>query len=189
LMRQMINSMSTKMEIGSPMASMYLLGNPDHYTSHTFVNFSWRTYVTFVKKYWYASPGETVDDTEEIADDMMTLQNQDGEIVAISIVDDYSMRPRAYESVTLYEWIQCHEEKARTKQERETFLTELEERENWKELLAEYENIDLTWHSFQEHHQQYRSHHVHCDFRKLDNKVPNFIGGAIPRADRGDREY
>lgn len=27
LMRQMINSMSTKMEIGSPMASMYLLGS------------------------------------------------------------------------------------------------------------------------------------------------------------------
>jgi hypothetical protein len=34
LMRQMINSMSTKMEIGSPTASMYILGNPDHYTHY-----------------------------------------------------------------------------------------------------------------------------------------------------------
>ena len=28
-----------RLEIGSPMASMYLLGNPDHYISHEFVNF------------------------------------------------------------------------------------------------------------------------------------------------------
>lgn len=34
MMRKMVNSMSAKMEIGSPMASMYLLGNPDHYASH-----------------------------------------------------------------------------------------------------------------------------------------------------------
>lgn len=42
LMRKMVNALSTKMEIGSPMASMYLLGNPDHYASHTYVNFPWR---------------------------------------------------------------------------------------------------------------------------------------------------
>ncbi|KAJ6585466.1 hypothetical protein B0H19DRAFT_925087 [Mycena capillaripes] len=48
LMRKMVNSMSAKMEIGSPMASLYLLGNPDHYTSHKYVPFAWRPYVQFV---------------------------------------------------------------------------------------------------------------------------------------------
>jgi hypothetical protein len=48
LMRQMINSMSTKMEIGSPMAAMYLLGNPDHYPGHQYVNFVWRSYVVLL---------------------------------------------------------------------------------------------------------------------------------------------
>ncbi|KAG6905751.1 hypothetical protein DXG01_000914, partial [Tephrocybe rancida] len=38
------------MEIGSPMASMNLLGNPDHYTSHDFVPFYWRNYVAEVQK-------------------------------------------------------------------------------------------------------------------------------------------
>jgi len=31
LMTKMVNTLTAKMEIGSPMASLYLLGNPDHY--------------------------------------------------------------------------------------------------------------------------------------------------------------
>ncbi|KAF8139529.1 hypothetical protein K438DRAFT_2117524 [Mycena galopus ATCC 62051] len=50
-MRQMINSMATKMEIGSPMASMYVLGNPDHYKSHQYGNFAWRPFTVFVKRF------------------------------------------------------------------------------------------------------------------------------------------
>ena len=33
LMCQIVNSLTAKMEIGGPLASMYLLGNPDHYTN------------------------------------------------------------------------------------------------------------------------------------------------------------
>ncbi|KDR65184.1 hypothetical protein GALMADRAFT_43591, partial [Galerina marginata CBS 339.88] len=45
LMTKMVNSLTSKMEIGSPMASLYLLGNPDHYTQHKFIKFYWRLYV------------------------------------------------------------------------------------------------------------------------------------------------
>ena len=31
LVIQMVNSLTSKMEIGRPMACLYLLGNPDHY--------------------------------------------------------------------------------------------------------------------------------------------------------------
>ena len=31
LLIQIVNSLTAKMEIGAPMASLYLLGNPDHY--------------------------------------------------------------------------------------------------------------------------------------------------------------
>lgn len=34
LVTSIVNSLSAKLEIGSPMACMYLLKNPDHYTSH-----------------------------------------------------------------------------------------------------------------------------------------------------------
>ena len=36
LLTQIVNNLTSKMEIGGPMASMYLLHNPDHYTNHKF---------------------------------------------------------------------------------------------------------------------------------------------------------
>ena len=36
LLTQIVNNLTSKMEIGGPMASMYLLKNPDHYTNHKF---------------------------------------------------------------------------------------------------------------------------------------------------------
>ncbi len=50
LLTKLCNSLITKLEIGAPMASMYLLGNPDHYTSHTFVNLYWRSFVNEVMR-------------------------------------------------------------------------------------------------------------------------------------------
>jgi len=45
LMTKIVNSLSAKMEMGSPMACMYLLSNPDHYTNYRFVPFYWQSYV------------------------------------------------------------------------------------------------------------------------------------------------
>ena len=39
LMTKIVNSLSAKMEMRSPMACMYLLGNLDHYTNYSFVPF------------------------------------------------------------------------------------------------------------------------------------------------------
>ncbi|KAF8219301.1 hypothetical protein L208DRAFT_1341713 [Tricholoma matsutake] len=39
LMTKIVNSLSTKMEMGNPMVCMYLLGNPDHYTNYLFIPF------------------------------------------------------------------------------------------------------------------------------------------------------
>ncbi|KAI5885745.1 uncharacterized protein SCHCODRAFT_02519681 [Schizophyllum commune H4-8] len=42
---------------------------------------------------------------------------------------------------------------------------------------------------FLDTHPQHKSHHVWCDPSKRNYLVPNFVGGAIPRNDQGDREY
>ncbi|KAJ3753346.1 hypothetical protein EV360DRAFT_97053 [Lentinula raphanica] len=42
IITRVINLLSTKLELGSPMISLYLLQNPDHYTSHEFVPFYWK---------------------------------------------------------------------------------------------------------------------------------------------------
>ncbi|KAF8184514.1 hypothetical protein K438DRAFT_1598224 [Mycena galopus ATCC 62051] len=214
-MRQMINSMATKMEIGSPMASMYILGNPDHYKSHEYVNFS---------------------------------KQEDGTFIASSLVDDYRFRPLAYESLTLYEWIQSSEKKVRTRAEKNKFY----EREELIRKLnsiqtdcgtsdddGDYDGVsegdddsfienntssdeegsvnndsDSDWctddddadvvakmkekeksyekaqHDFLPAHKAaYQSHTVHCDVKKFDTMIPNFLGGALPRSDKGDREF
>ncbi|TFK51590.1 hypothetical protein OE88DRAFT_1595280, partial [Heliocybe sulcata] len=49
---QIVNSLTVKMEIGAPMASAYLLGNPDHYTSHRFKTIYWKAYVNEVLTDW-----------------------------------------------------------------------------------------------------------------------------------------
>jgi Helitron helicase-like domain at N-terminus len=46
LITKIVNSLTVKLEIGAPMASLYLLGNPDHYTNKDFVVFYWKGYVT-----------------------------------------------------------------------------------------------------------------------------------------------
>ena len=50
LMTKMVNAMSAKLELGSPMICLYLLGNPDHYTSHRFALFYWLAFVQEVRK-------------------------------------------------------------------------------------------------------------------------------------------
>ncbi|KAJ2914762.1 hypothetical protein MD484_g5658, partial [Candolleomyces efflorescens] len=49
---RIVNALSVKMEIGAPMAALYLLGLPDHYSSHTFQVFYWKNFVNFVEREW-----------------------------------------------------------------------------------------------------------------------------------------
>ena len=42
---QIVNSLTAKLEIGGPMASLYILGHPDHYTGHKFILFYWKVYI------------------------------------------------------------------------------------------------------------------------------------------------
>ena len=50
VMTKIVNTLTSQSEIGSPMACMYLLKHPDHYTSHTFRRFYWKQYVNEVQE-------------------------------------------------------------------------------------------------------------------------------------------
>jgi hypothetical protein len=82
LLTQIVNSLTSKLEIGGPMASMYLLGNPDHYTSHKFRPFYWPTFVRAARHAYHH-------DSEESAEDHMVLLKVKGKIVGRTIVQDY----------------------------------------------------------------------------------------------------
>ena len=50
LLLKIVNSLTAKMEIGSPLACLYMLDNPDHYTSHEFVTCWWRHYMAEIMR-------------------------------------------------------------------------------------------------------------------------------------------
>jgi hypothetical protein len=44
-----------------------------------------------------------------------------------------------------------------------------------------------TLHAFRPNHPLFTTHAVSCNFSRLSHVVPNFIGGTLPRSDKGDR--
>ena len=248
LITQVVNSLTGKLEIGGPMACMYLLGNPDHYTNVQFKTFYWRSFVREVRQAWNI-------DTDESPDKIAMITNQ-GNIVGLSNTSDYQHRPPVFIDMNLYDWI-CLATKQKRKQKiaknidkeifrgRESIDDEddeldiigdstsediylLNDRDNEYDTNDGWlvddndtiiENIDtkigdklydtctdsdddelnlkdgkLTieqddkWHSFLSSHPQFATHQVTiCSPNKA--KIPDFIGGALPRSDKGDRDY
>jgi hypothetical protein len=102
---QIVNSLTAKSEIGGPMASLYILGNPDHYTGHKFVPFYWRGYVKEVLSAW--DEDHAIADLEGVKDKVVIDKNE-GQFVGLSKVSDYVFRPSMYEHVSLYDWIRLY---------------------------------------------------------------------------------
>ena len=96
LITKIVNTLTAKLEIGGPMASLYLLGNPDHYTNHNFVVFYWKNYVSEVLKGWKQ-------DSDVQPDKVIIQKTEKGEYIGLSAVDDYKYRPYELNDKTLYE--------------------------------------------------------------------------------------
>ncbi|KIM92271.1 hypothetical protein PILCRDRAFT_56974, partial [Piloderma croceum F 1598] len=159
LLTQIVNNLTSKMEIGGPMASMYLFKNPDHYTNHKFRTFYWPNFVQAAKHAW--NP------------------------------DNYVFRPVEYNQMSLYDWIQLsHVEKCPKENYQNSFDEDVNKAESDHEsdIDSEDENNKLNFHCFLKDHPLHYSHHVTL-LDDMQGWVPNFIGGAIPRSDCGDREY
>jgi hypothetical protein len=98
IITKIVNALTTKLEIGGPMASLYLLGNPDHYTNQKLVVFYWKSYVAEVLKTWKQ-------DSDVQSDKVVLLKNVDGEYIRLLMVDNYMYRPYELSDKSLYEWI------------------------------------------------------------------------------------
>lgn len=168
LILQIVNSLTSKMEIGSPMASLYLLGNPDHYTGHTFKVFWWKSYTSAVMRSW-------TENEEDHAEEDVMLDKEGNEFIAFSNVDDYVFRPSMFDDMCLTEWIQTSSKRRLTKRERQVEDSEVA--------------VPAGWSRFEAGHVHENSHIVKCDKKLMDTVVPNYAGGSVPRRDQGDREY
>ncbi|KAJ3504480.1 hypothetical protein NMY22_g17910 [Coprinellus aureogranulatus] len=202
MLLKICNNLSAKMELGSPMASMYLLGNPDHYTSHKFVPFFWRRYVARVKADW-PEPTEphskSTSEVDSIEDEPVLLSIKDGELQGKSAVDDYAMRPNIYTNVSLYDWVQ-YSVKRKIPRKRSAKAEEaIIDDDLHSDIDGEYADdpsADETeevgngiYSRFQSAHPQHKSHEVKCILQSDTGSIPNFLGGSLPRKTQGDHEY
>ncbi|KAF9553064.1 hypothetical protein CPC08DRAFT_646091, partial [Agrocybe pediades] len=178
LIMKIVNSLASKMEIGSPMACLYLLDNPDHYTDHSFVPFWWRSYVHQAR---HVQDIHAINDSEHV--ERVVIGRENGRYVGKSIVDDYVYRPLCYEEVSLIEWIQCSVKRKMRSKVRKAF----------EHAIAVGQDTPESGKSkyvpFEKEHPLFTSHEVYCDFSRMKNVVPNFLGGSLPRRDQGDREF
>jgi hypothetical protein len=248
LVTQVMNSFTAKSEIGSPMAGLYILGNPDHYTNFDFIPTYWKSFVNYV--FYQQDTVANDDEPEQSSEKVIIQKNKSGQFVAYNGVFDYIYRPLAYSHLPLYMWIQTsqkckipkpkaqkgkatlhsniHDEGDLSDDEINLITSSLDTRkmiqpssvdsdtdsfiddsEDHDALNSDVESDELDvmsnvtvdevdespkkdkktrYYHFLSDHPQHETHHVTSNPKHL-NKVPNFLGGSLPRRDRGDREY
>lgn len=195
IMTKIVNIISAKMEMGAPMISMYLLGNPDHYTDHKFVPFFWQSFVTEAERAF----------RDDLAPMKVALVKQKGRIVGVSPVFDYVYRPLELEHMSLYEWVhRCSRVKLpkikKLKEKRDDDNNDLETSlpsgnvsfDSISGCLSDSPVSQATHsrsiYNFLSDHPLHESHGL--QLHKADpKKIPNFIGATLPRKDQGDRDY
>ncbi|KAL1671596.1 hypothetical protein EV122DRAFT_199659, partial [Schizophyllum commune] len=218
LMMQMVNALAPRMEIGSPMAASYILGMPDHYKSHESVVFWWKSYVNRVLDDWpdSSTAGKFEEKLVLRKEDGQVIGTSivDDYIHRPLKYENYSLfewvqcaKKTKRTPNQLKKFMEDNGEDpehgdapeggtgddARAKEPE--VLTELDRIPKAVNLMDGEQkspmaiNRNPPYESFIDTHPQHNSHHVWCDSSKRDYIVPNFVGGAIPRSDQGDREY
>ncbi|KAF8582370.1 hypothetical protein K439DRAFT_1278374, partial [Ramaria rubella] len=105
-----------------------------------------------------------------------------GQYAAFSVVSDYTLRPEFYDDITVYDWMhQAHKEKG---QHVEDYSIEQEDTDD----IIDEDEITLNDMKFLDGHPQRDSHRIKFSPDR-QGLVPNFLGGTIPRRDKGDHEY
>lgn len=214
ILTQIVNSLTSKLEIGAPMASMYLLKNPDHYTDHKFRPFYWKSYVQEARKPWQV-------EVEHTKQDKIIINKSKGRFVGLSPVQDYVFRPEQYSDTSLYDWIRLFNKKSRKSNMKGggAYETAVESDDDivmsdpsFDDDTSDVESIhaddvevddrdqdidvdDLDGTNHKEDYFEFLKDHPLCETSHVtcvndsEGFVPDFIGGSLPRSDFGDREY
>ncbi|KZT29224.1 hypothetical protein NEOLEDRAFT_1043042, partial [Neolentinus lepideus HHB14362 ss-1] len=183
VLTSIVNSLTVKMEIGSPMAAAYILRNPDHYTSHRFQPLYWKSYVNEVLK-GYNTIMDYIYRSEKYKD--------------INLYDWI----RLSRKLALPKKDRCKDTDNENKNESETEnMTDIDtdidlaetDMEDKNEVTSEKtqkkdKSINIRDLTFMKGHPQYRSHYITL-VKEEFGIVPNFTGGALPRSDSGNREF
>ncbi|KAJ3833424.1 hypothetical protein F5878DRAFT_546598, partial [Lentinula raphanica] len=178
IITRVINLLATKLELGSPMISLYLLQNPDHYTSHDFVPFYWKSFVSKARSDW--EPNSTEDQPKVV------LVKRKGKLIGLSSTFDYTHRPVSHEHYTLYDWISEYTRIRKPNKKNNKNDDNISSDNDVEQVNID--RYDFKKLQFLKDHPLYDTH-VPIHYSKNRRLVPNFLGGILPRPDKEDREY
>ena len=203
-MTKVANLLSAKAEMGAPMIAMYLLGNPDHYTGHTFVPFYWQPYVQEAR--------QSFEDADISAvPQKVTVIKKKGRILGLSPVHDYVHRPKELANINLYNWVRCYKRVKLPIEKKKVSNNEDEadsdsDSNNSHNISLSHEHIlevdsDSEYSDIPDKKKygcsvmRFRSDHPLSDSHGIkyivhnSTRIPNFIGANLPRCDQGDRAF
>ncbi|KAF8577396.1 hypothetical protein K439DRAFT_1311272, partial [Ramaria rubella] len=198
LLTSIVNSMTTKMEIGAPMASAYLLEQPDHYTSHKFKPFYWMPFVREAQIVSDYTLRPEFYNEITVYDWMRQAHKEKGQVKLPPPDKDDGTQVHLEGEQDMSEYdtedeghgtaspnptgpLTPHERKHKHVEDNSV------DQEDSVDTMDENE-ITLDDMKFLDGHPQRDSHRIKFS---PDNKglVPNFVGGTLPRSDKGDCEY
>ncbi|EIW54150.1 uncharacterized protein TRAVEDRAFT_81705, partial [Trametes versicolor FP-101664 SS1] len=165
MLTKVVNALTAMREIGGPAASSYLLGLPDHYTNHRFKVFFWYNYVQHITQQLELSAA--TDSTEE---ERVLVAVQSNTVVAMNKVNDYIYRPVFFEKWSLYDYLRA---------------TDVKKADHSNDELEPDPAPKGVAYRFLRGHPLHRTHVVRLVPEK-ERYVLNFVGGTLPRVDRGD---
>lgn len=204
LILKMANSLTSKVEVGGPMAAMYLLGHPDHYSSHTFTPLYWKQYVTYVLNEWDKAselndPESCVE--EECAPLLSTFGSarvevsHAGENLCSEVRDEPDLEQSEEDNVMVsrsYGRImsRSHVDDYRLRP------VELESvcLYDWiqcstRRPLSDPSRLPAGHLRYREEHPLVNTHSIQWDIGRMDKVVPNIIGPYLPRPNEDDADY
>ncbi|KAF8883851.1 hypothetical protein BD779DRAFT_1389003, partial [Infundibulicybe gibba] len=175
-------------QLNTPMVCMYLLGNPDHYTDHTFVNFYWQSY----------QKGKLVG-----------LSPVFDYIYRASELEDMSL----YDWVRQCTRVKIPTKKAKSKGQADhcDHDSDVDTSQDISEISFSEEGLTIpdipvgldepnaepdlhprklskNMFAFTKDHPLYERYAIRVS-RLKDTVIPNIVGATLPRRDQGDREY
>ncbi|RXW16791.1 hypothetical protein EST38_g9066 [Candolleomyces aberdarensis] len=191
------------MEIGAPMAALYVLQNPDHYKSHEFQVFYWKNFVNYVQFQWerLRDNVELEQGDEDGCDQFRSNRAQD---VGIERITD-DCRKFEHEGTATVD----DDETIRLTRSKGNYVgkgstDDYRYRPLEHEFVSLYEWVQcsvrqnqgstrspsksLSFYPYLSPHPMSGSHLVACDPERRHRVIPNFIGPALPRKETGESE-
>lgn len=200
LILMMANSLTSKIEIGGPMAAMYLLGHPDHYSSHSFVVFYWRPYVQYVLNVWReASILETDEDNTVGPRQVRVSFAVEAEPCSVGVLDQDNELYDGEQEIEgdsvvvarsggmIFSRSRVDDYRLRPAELSAVCLfdwVQCSQRVRFSASSKEHARYLL----YAEGHPLRDSHRVLYDTTRMVGVVPNFVGPLLPRSDGDDRE-